>query len=148
MSASEFNYHAVGESPLEGPPDQPLLGHCHGCYSFAVELRTWHPQGSQLLLNSVHRQIKSLSRHLCCAGEEGWENYVNLWIYIVSYSCNDNNFILFYSPSHLRPHDSQQVLPVELQVQGRVSGGDNGGQHGFSIWGLMLKVSLSTSNIM
>lgn len=69
MSTSELNYHAVGESPLEGPPDQPLLRGRHGCYSIAVELQTRHPEGSWLLLNDGC-QMKPSCPHLC-SGEEG-----------------------------------------------------------------------------
>lgn len=69
-SASELNYRAAAESPLEGPPDQPLLGRCHGCYNFGMELQTQHPEVSQLLLNSGCGQMKSSCQHPC-SGNEG-----------------------------------------------------------------------------
>lgn len=140
---TEFIYRDAGGPPSEGPPDGHLLHLCHGCYSFAVELQTWHPEGSQLLSNSVCGQMKSSCRHLC-SGEKGWK-CISIYC-VLAHTSHD--FLLLYSPSHLRLHDSQQILPVELHVQGGVSSGTEGGQHGLSVWGGTLEVSISTANIM
>lgn len=56
-------------------------------------------------------------------------------------------YIFLNSPGHLRVHDSQQVLPVVLKVQGRVTSWGDISQQGLSIWWLMLQISPSVTNI-